>query len=320
MVSFKSLLAVAVAATSAAAFPFANLTERSGTASSTGTNNGFYYSFWTDGAGAVTYTNGAGGQYSVQWSGNAGNFVGGKGWNPGAARFVSSTSSYVSRHFLKTYQGHLLQRNIQPQRQQASQSILKSIRVALNTTSRSYLSVYGWTTNPLIEYYILEDFGTYNPGSGLSAKGTVTSDGGTYNIYQTQRVNQPSIQGTATFYQYWSIRQSKRGSGTVTTSNHFNAWSKAGMNLGSHNYQIVATEGYQSSGSASITVSEGTSSGGGGGGGGTTTTTTSTPPSGTGGACAALYGQCGGQGWTGATCCASGSTCKVSNAYYSQCL
>lgn len=32
-----------------------------------------------------------------------------------------------------------------------------------------------------------------------------------------------------------------------------------------------------------------------------------------------LYGQCGGQGWTGPTTCASG-TCKASNQFYSQCL
>ena len=56
------------------------------TSSSTGTNGGYYYSFWTDGSGDVTYTNDAGGEYSVTWSGNAGNFVAGKGWNPGAAR------------------------------------------------------------------------------------------------------------------------------------------------------------------------------------------------------------------------------------------
>ncbi|KAF8201783.1 cellobiohydrolase II [Pholiota molesta] len=33
-----------------------------------------------------------------------------------------------------------------------------------------------------------------------------------------------------------------------------------------------------------------------------------------------IYGQCGGTGWTGATTCASGSTCVYSNPYYSQCL
>ncbi|OTB18636.1 glycoside hydrolase family 6 protein [Daldinia sp. EC12] len=37
-------------------------------------------------------------------------------------------------------------------------------------------------------------------------------------------------------------------------------------------------------------------------------------------ACASVWGQCGGQGWTGPTCCASGSTCNKSNDYYHQCL
>ncbi|KAG1040888.1 hypothetical protein G6F43_012204 [Rhizopus delemar] len=36
--------------------------------------------------------------------------------------------------------------------------------------------------------------------------------------------------------------------------------------------------------------------------------------------CSKLYGQCGGKNWNGPTCCESGSTCKVSNDYYSQCL
>ncbi|KAL4260404.1 WD40/YVTN repeat-like-containing domain superfamily protein [Pleurotus pulmonarius] len=46
-------------------------------------------------------------------------------------------------------------------------------------------------------------------------------------------------------------------------------------------------------------------------------TSTSAPPA---GATAVVFGQCGGEGWTGATVCASGSTCTVSSQRYSQCL
>nr|AGV05128.1 glycoside hydrolase family 6 protein [Corynascus sepedonium] len=36
--------------------------------------------------------------------------------------------------------------------------------------------------------------------------------------------------------------------------------------------------------------------------------------------CASVWGQCGGNGWQGATCCASGSSCVAQNQWYSQCL
>ena len=82
MVFLASILLAAVASVSA--FPF-NLTERAGTPSSTGTNNGYYYSFWTDNGGSVNYNNGNAGEYSVSWQ-SADNFVAGKGWNPGSSQ------------------------------------------------------------------------------------------------------------------------------------------------------------------------------------------------------------------------------------------
>jgi hypothetical protein len=38
-----------------------------------------------------------------------------------------------------------------------------------------------------------------------------------------------------------------------------------------------------------------------------------------GGSCSGMYGQCGGNGWTGATCCTTGN-CDVINEWYSQCI
>jgi len=224
-----SAVALAVASIALAGTAHAEA-DRTITSNQTGTHNGYFFSYWKDN-GNVTMTLGAGGSYSVQWS-NMNNMVVGKGWKPGSAHTVNYSGTF-------------------------------------SPNGNGYLSLYGWTTNPLIEYYIVENFGSYNPSSGATRLGSVTTDGSTYDIYRTQRVNQPSIIGTATFYQYWSVRQQHRSSGTITVANHFNAWRNLGLNLGTMNYQIMATEGYQSSGSSNITVSEGSGGGGGGGGGGT---------------------------------------------------
>jgi endo-1,4-beta-xylanase len=286
MVGITTLLTGLAALTGVLAAPAADPAELEPRLSprGEGTHNGYFYSFWTDGGSQVTYTNGAGGSYSVTWQ-TGGNFVGGKGWNPGARRVIQYSGTY-------TYNGN------------------------------SYLAVYGWTRNPLIEYYIVENFGSFNPSSNAQKKGEITVDGSTYDIAVSTRTNQPSIDGTSTFQQYWSVRRNKRTGGTVNIPAHFDAWASKGMPLGNHYYQIMATEGYFSSGSASITVSEGSAQPPPSSTQGqppASSQPTSQPTNGPSPSCSALWGQCGGEGWQGPKCCSSG-TCKASNQWYSQCV
>ncbi len=200
---------------------------------STGTHNGFYYTFWKD-SGSASMTLQAGGRYTSQWNSGTNNWVGGKGWNPGSSSRVISYSGNYN----------------------------------VNDSQNSYLALYGWTRSPLIEYYVIESYGSYNPSScaGGTDYGSFQSDGATYNVRRCLRTQQPSIDGTQTFYQYFSVRTPKKGfgniSGTITFANHANFWASKGLNLGAHNYQVLATEGYQSTGSSDITVSEGSSGGG----------------------------------------------------------
>jgi endo-1,4-beta-xylanase len=202
---------------------------------STGTNNGFYYSFWKD-SGNASMTLQAGGRYTSQWNSGTNNWVGGKGWNPGSSSRVLN------------YSGNY----------------------GVSSSQNSYLAFYGWTRSPLIEYYIIESYGSYNPAtcSGGTDYGSFTSDGATYNVRRCLRTQQPSIDGTQTFYQYFSVRNPKKGfgniSGTITFANHVNFWASKGLNLGNHDYQVLATEGYQSTGSSDITVAQGSGNSGGG--------------------------------------------------------
>ncbi|KAK6066224.1 glycoside hydrolase family 11 protein [Seiridium cupressi] len=150
--------------------------------------------------------------YSVNFSG-AGDFVVGKGWSTGTTRNITFSGSTT------------------------------------HSSGTVLVSVYGWSKNPLVEYYI-QEYASDGKGSAQGTQvGTVESDGSVYDIWEHTQVNQPSIVGTTTFTQYISNRRTSRpGSGTVTTKNHFDAWAKLGLPLGTMDYQVLATEGWGSAG------------------------------------------------------------------------
>lgn len=190
----------------------------------TGVHNGYFFTFWKDG-GEACMRLGTAGQYSTRYDlAGRRNLVAGKGWRTGSP---SRRIGYRAERF--------------------------------DAGSNSYLTLYGWSVDPLIEYYVVDSWGTSfkPPGPGVQVLGTVHSDGGTYEIYRTQRVQQPSIRGRQTFHQYWSVRTERRPLGapaTITFTNHVNAWRTLGMKLGRMNYQVVATEGFGSTGGSDVTV------------------------------------------------------------------
>jgi len=204
-----------------------------------GTNGGYFWSLWTDDAGGyVDYQNGSDGNYSVSWDYN-GNFTCGKGWSSG------STNRNVGYNC-----------------------------GAHTCNGGGVFAYYGWSRNPLMEYYVNERWGSSRPTG--TRRGSVSSDGGTYDIYTATRYNAPSIDGTQTFTQIFSTRTSQNSTGsshTITFANHANAWRNVGYGLGSDMSPaaILLTEGYGgSNGYCNATVWDG------GSGGGSTTTTTTT--------------------------------------------
>ncbi len=102
-----------------------------------------------------------------------------------------------------------------------------------------YVGIYGWTVDPLVEYYILDDWGSTRPGNTASdgtprtSMGTIVVDGDTYEVWTHERVNKPAITGdNKTFQQYFSIRQTARQCGRISISEHFSQWTQKGMPLG----------------------------------------------------------------------------------------
>jgi len=208
------------------------------TSNSLGKKGNYDYEFWTDSEAKGEMTPGENGTFSCSWEST----VAGKG------NFLARSGKKFDSTKLHSAVGNI----------SVNYNAEKYIPAG---NGISYLCIYGWARAgngaPLVEYYIVDSWGINNrpPGSwtGAVSKGTVTIDGETYDIYQTTRTNMPSIEGTKTFQQYWSVNKKRRKSGTISVSEHFKAWEKTGMKLGNLYETALCVEGYNSSGSAEIT-------------------------------------------------------------------
>jgi len=188
-----------------------------------GSAGGYDYELWSqDGVGNATMTlnpsDANGGTFSVEWSGTVNMLArSGKRWGSNSTVTVQNVGN-----------------------------ITAEFEVEWNSTDNvKYVSVYGWGYydqqdipsgfSNEIEYYIIQDRGSYNPTQGGKKFGSATIDGINYDFFTTDRINQPSLSGTSTFKQYWSIPSNTsqhRTKGTISISKHFDAWAKAGMKMG----------------------------------------------------------------------------------------
>jgi endo-1,4-beta-xylanase len=138
--------------------------------------------------------------------------------------------------------------------------------------------IYGWGTNPLVEYYI-------GRGGGSSA-GSYSTSKGSYTL-QVNSCNGPNITGSGSFSQYNCSGSNSSGQ---IMSEHYNGWSNLGKGTSyGGGYCIVMVENWSGgSGSASVSVPNssfyshwvGSGSANFTCGGGSTTTSTTTTTSG----------------------------------------
>jgi hypothetical protein len=127
----------------------------------------------------------------------------------------------------------------------------------------TYIGIYGWTVNPLREFYILDDWGSVKPagvasdGTPRDEVGTLEADGETYDVWKKTRTNKPAITGPSeTFDQYFSIRRTARQCGTISVSEHFHAWEELGLPLGNFHEIKLLAEAQFNSGTINFTTAK----------------------------------------------------------------
>jgi hypothetical protein len=192
-----------------------------------GTVGSYSYSIWSSGSGGCITPYGVGAAYKATWN-NSGDFLARVGFQWNETQTYDQLGT-ISADYAYTKTG--------------------------SAGGYSYIGIYGWSNNPLIEYYIVDDwFGSAPPTGGGTLKGTFTVDGGTYKVYTHTQTNQPSIHGTATFPQFFSVRQTARQCGHISITEHFKEWASLGMTLGKMYEAKILVEAGGGTGSIDFTT------------------------------------------------------------------
>jgi hypothetical protein len=178
------------------------------TGSTQGMAGSLSWSLWMNGSGGsiTTYTVPA---FSASWGPNSGDFLARIGLQWGNGKAYTSLGT-VSADFSETKSG--------------------------SAGSYSYVGIYGWSVNPCIEWYIVDDSYNglpFNPGGSMV--GTATIDGGKYNLItrSTTGTGGNRCGNVSSWNQFYSIRTTKRSCGTISITDHWNAWASNNMQLGS---------------------------------------------------------------------------------------
>jgi hypothetical protein len=193
-----------------------------------GTAGSYAWSIWSSGSGGCITPYGVGAAFKATWN-SSGDFLAREGFQWDETKTYDQYGT-ISADYAYTKSG--------------------------SAGGYSYIGIYGWSNNPLIEYYIVDDwYGSGPPPTaGGALKGSFTMDGATYNVYTHTQTNQPSIHGTATFLQFFSIRQTPRQCGHISITEHFKKWAGLGMTLGNMYEAKILIEAGGGTGSINFTA------------------------------------------------------------------
>ncbi|WP_297943923.1 glycoside hydrolase family 11 protein [uncultured Fibrobacter sp.] len=228
-----SALCVAFAASSALAQDFCQTAAHSGSKVEVSTNkvdkfsNGIGYELWNEGGNGGSATFYDDGSFSCKMT--------------GAKDYLCRAG--LSFNSDKTHEeiGHM-------------KADFKLVKGNLSGIDYSYIGIYGWTREPLVEWYIVDNSGSqYMPGdwvaqgSSKKAHGEYEIDGAKYKVYEGDRTSY-SIDGDNTYFkQYFSVRTSMRDCGTIDITAHFKKWEELGMRMGKlHEAKILGEAGSNS--------------------------------------------------------------------------